>query len=154
MVKEFTWWGLGGLHHAVKQVKDFSADSRWCLLGQRYRMQMLTTYYNKYIWAVKLVLESPVFCGFLAIFGTVEAGAISVWKSSLVQFLTPRVINRNHNWSFYFRKPKKTRPNWCGPVHISFLRSQDWLRLVTVWTSLKLVQTSLKLVQTSLVGVK
>ena len=58
-------------------------------------------------------------------------------------FLTPRVINRNRNRSFYFRIPKKTGPNRCGPVHIGFLRSQDRLRPVTVLTSLKPVQTGL-----------
>ena len=47
---------------------------------------------------------------------------------SLVQsgFLTPRAIDRNHNWSFYFQILKKTGPNQCGLVHIGFLQLQDW----------------------------
>src|SRR6266508_1810737 len=45
-------------------------------------------------------------------------------------FLTPRVINRNRNRSFYFQIPKKTGPNRCGPVHIGFLRSQDQFKPV------------------------
>jgi len=36
--------------------------------------------------------------------------------------LTSRAFNRNRNRSIYFRNPKKTGPNRCGPVHIGFLR--------------------------------
>jgi len=50
-------------------------------------------------------------------------------------FLTSRAFNRDRNWSFYFRKVKKTGPNQCGPVHIGFLRLQDWLGPVKVQTS-------------------
>jgi len=46
--------------------------------------------------------------------------------------LTPRAIDCNCNWSFLFWILEKTGPNRCGPVHIGFLRLQDWLTPVTV----------------------
>src|SRR6266545_7523875 len=50
-------------------------------------------------------------------------------------FLTPRAIDRDRNRSFYFRIPKKTGPNRCGPVHIGFLRLRNRLGPVKVQTS-------------------
>src|SRR6266540_69918 len=46
-------------------------------------------------------------------------------------FLTPRVINRNRNRSFYFQIPKKTGPNRCGPVHIGFFAVTRPVKTVT-----------------------
>ena len=53
-----------------------------------------------------------------------------VWSG----FLTPRAIDRDRNRSFYFWIPKKTGPNRCGLVHISFLRLRNWLGPVKVQT--------------------
>ena len=53
--------------------------------------------------------------------------------------LTSRAFNRNRNRSIYFRNPKKTGPNRCGPVHIGFLRLIDRFRPVMVQTGPKLV---------------
>jgi len=49
-------------------------------------------------------------------------------------FLTQRAIDQDRNQSIYFQIRKKTGPNRCGPVHISFLRLRNQLQPVKVQT--------------------
>jgi len=76
-------------------------------LGNHWLMRQDTSFTQVKDWAIAegwVVFGSPV------------------WSS----FLTPRAIDCNRNQFFYFQILKKTGPNRCGPVHLGFLRLQDW----------------------------